>query len=211
LGVESKPDGRLARGAARRGRLLNAAVRIVSDSGSGSLTHRAVAEEAQVSIASVTYHFPSIGDLRRETLEYAGSRVGLKLADLVSDTADRVDNIPQICADYAVHLVTEQRMDTAAVFELIVAAGHDEELRPLVAVYNGLLANLLAPYAGDRATAMTVGAAIQGLLIVQLASAFPADTAEFRAAVADLIHRYRAIGPASADRADPSSVISRKR
>jgi DNA-binding transcriptional regulator YbjK len=193
--MQTESDGRLARGAARRNLLLDAAVRVVARTGSGSLTHRAVASEAQVSIASVTYHFPSIGELRRETLQYAGSSIGLELADLVLAATARVDDIPEICARYAVRLVVERRVETAAVFELIVAAAHDEDLRPVVAVYNGMLANLLTPYEGDQGRAQTVGAAIQGLLLVQLASAFPIDPAGLGEAVADLIRRYRAKEP----------------
>jgi DNA-binding transcriptional regulator YbjK len=189
--VDSASDGRLARGAARRNLLLDAAVRVVARGGSGSLTHRATAAEAEVSIASVTYHFASIGDLRRETLEYAGSSIGLELADLVLAVSTRVDEVPDICGQYAVHLVLERRVETAAVFELIVAAAHDEDLRPVVAVFNGMLANLLAPYLGNEARARTVGAAIQGLIVVQLASAFRVDPDGLREAVADLIRRYR--------------------
>jgi TetR/AcrR family transcriptional regulator, regulator of biofilm formation and stress response len=194
--MESETDGRLARGAARRSLLLDGAVRVVARSGSGSLTHRAVATEAKVSVASVTYHFPSIGELRRDTLEHAGSGIGLELADLVRAATTRVDDIPEICANYAVRLVVERRVETAAVFELIVAAGHDEDLRPVVAFFNGMLADLLTPYEGDEGRAHTVSAAIQGLLLVQLASAFPVDPAALREAVADLIRRYRATEPA---------------
>jgi DNA-binding transcriptional regulator YbjK len=190
--MEIESDGRLARGAARRILLLDTAVRVVARNGSGALTHRAVASEAQVSIASVTYHFPSIGVLRRETLQYAGSSIGLELADLVLAATARVDDVPQICAQYAVRLVVERRVETAAVFELIVAAGHDEELRPVVALYNGMLADLLTPYAGDPGRAQTIGAAIQGLLLLQLANAFPVDPAALGEAVADLIRRYHA-------------------
>jgi DNA-binding transcriptional regulator YbjK len=196
--MKSAIDGRLARGSARRGLLLDAAVRVVAGNGSGSLTHRSVAAEAQVSIASVTYHFPSIGELRRETLEHAASSVGMELADLIMAASTRVDETPDICAAYAVRLVTERRVETAAVFELIVAAGHDEELRPVVALYNGMLTNVLTPYTGDSGGAMTVGAAVQGLLLVQLASAFPADPTGLREAVADLIRRYRATEPVAA-------------
>jgi TetR/AcrR family transcriptional regulator, regulator of biofilm formation and stress response len=190
--MDDERDGRLARGAARRGLLLAAAVRIVAGSGSGSLTHRAVATEARVSVASVTYHFPSIGDLRRETLEYAGSMIGLELAALVLAASTRIDETPEICAAFAIRLVVDRRVETAAVFELIVAAAHDEVLRPVVAVYNDRLTNLLAPYAGDRRRAQIVGAAIQGLLIVQLASEVPSDPNEFGDAVAELIRRHRA-------------------
>jgi TetR/AcrR family transcriptional regulator, regulator of biofilm formation and stress response len=195
--VSTASDGRLARGAARRGLLLAAAVRVVARCGSGSLTHRAVAAEAQVSIASVTYHFPSIGELRRDTLEHAGSSIGLELADLVRAATTRVDDVPEICAEYAVRLVVERRVETAAVFELIIAAAHDEDLRPVVAVYNGMLANLLGPYAGGETRASTVGAAIQGLLLVQLSSPFPVNPTGLGGAVADLIRRYRGIQPAT--------------
>lgn len=188
-------DGRLARGEARRGLVLDAAVRVVAGSGSGALTHRAVAAEARVSIASVTYHFPSIGELRRETLEYAASSIGVELAQLVSAATARVEDTPDICGAYAVRLVVERRVETAAVFELIVAAGHDEDLRPVVATYNGLLADLLTPYEGDYGRAQTVGAAIQGLLLVQLAGPLPADPIGMGEAVADLIRRYRAVDP----------------
>jgi TetR/AcrR family transcriptional regulator, regulator of biofilm formation and stress response len=148
-----------------------------------------------VSIASVTYHFPSIGELRRETSQYAGSSIGLELADLVLAATARVDDVPKICAQYAVRLVVERRVETVAVFELIVAAAHDDELRPVVALYNGMLAELLTSYAGDPARAHIVGAAIQGLLLAQLANAFPVDPAALGEAVADLIRRYRAKEP----------------
>ena len=183
-------DGRLARGAARRELLLDSAVRVVASAGSGALTHRAVATEAGVSIASTTYHFPSISDLRSATLEHAGSRIGMQLVWLVSDATASVEDTPEICAAFAVRLVEEQRVDTAAVFELIVAAGHDETVRPVVAAFNGYLANVLTPYIGDRDRALRVGAAIQGLLLVHLASS--SSTPGLGAAVADLIRRYHA-------------------
>ncbi|HEY2642839.1 MAG TPA: TetR family transcriptional regulator [Galbitalea sp.] len=191
----NEADGRLARGAARRNLLLDAATHVVAGGGSGSLTHRAVAAEAGVSIASVTYHFASIGELRRATLEHAGSSIGLDLAALVLAASTRVDETPEICAAFAIQLVTERRVETAAVFELIVAAVYDQELRPTVALFNGLLADLLAPYEGDRQNALTVGAAIQGLLIAQLANAFPVDVDALGVAVADLIRRYRETEP----------------
>jgi DNA-binding transcriptional regulator YbjK len=193
--VESEIDGRLARGAARRGLLLDAAVHIVASGGSGSLTHRAVASRARVSIASVSYHFPSIGDLRRETLGHAGSSIGLELAGLVLAASTRIEETPEICAEFAVRLVVERRVETAAVFELIVAAAHDEDLRPVVALYNDRLTELLAPYEGDVMNAQIVGAAIQGLLIVQLASPPSTDPQLLGNAVADLVRRYRAPGP----------------
>jgi DNA-binding transcriptional regulator YbjK len=189
--MDRAQDGRLARGAARRSLLLAAAVRVVAGRGFGSLTHRAVAAEAKVSVASVTYHFPSISQLRRETLAHAGSNIGLELAESVSAASGSIDDTPEVCAAYAVRLVSERRVETAAVSELIVAAGHDEDLRPLVAFYHGMLADLLTPYEGDRGRAQTAAAAVQGLVLVQMVRAVPDDPNVFGAAVADLIRRYR--------------------
>ncbi|HEV7743082.1 MAG TPA: TetR family transcriptional regulator [Pseudolysinimonas sp.] len=185
-------DGRLARGTARRTLLLDAAVRVVAEGGAGSLTHRAVAGEADVSVASVTYHFPSISDLRRGAFQHAGSSIGLELADLVLAASARVDDTPAICAEYAVRLLTDRRVETAAVFELSIAAAHDDELKPVVAVYQGMLAELLMPFTRDAARARTVGAAVQGLILVQMASPFSDDPSALGAAVADLIGRYPA-------------------
>jgi DNA-binding transcriptional regulator YbjK len=190
-------DLRLARGAARRGLLLDAAVRVVAARGSGSLTHRAVASEAEVSLASVTYHFPSIGELRRATLQHAGTGIGMELVGLVRAATATVDDTPTICAAFAVRLVTQRRVETAAVFEMIVAAGHDPELRPVVAFYNDRLADLLEPYLDERDRALQVGAAVQGLLLVRMSSSSPTGADALAEAVANLIRRSRADGPRS--------------
>jgi DNA-binding transcriptional regulator YbjK len=66
-----KADGHLSRGTARKALLLDAAVRIVAEFGTNALTHRAVAKSAQVSLASITYHFPSSEALRSAALASA--------------------------------------------------------------------------------------------------------------------------------------------
>jgi DNA-binding transcriptional regulator YbjK len=203
--MQATEDGRRARGAARRSLVLDAAIRVVAENGSGALTHRAVAAEAQVSIASVSYHFPSAEELRRATLEYAGSSIGLELAGLVLDASASVEDTPEICAAFATHLLNDRRVETAAVFELIVAAGHDENLRPIVAAFNDHLADLLTPYEGDRSLALAAGAAVQGLLLVYLASSPAAGPSGLGASVADLIRRYRAHEPATPGRDLPGS------
>jgi hypothetical protein len=86
---------------------------------------------------------------------------------------------------------------------MIVAAGHDEDLRPVVAAFNDHLADLLTPYEGDRMRALAVGAAVQGLLLVHLASSSPVEPSRLGETVADLIHRYRAAEPAMAGRDRP--------
>ncbi|MEY9964972.1 DNA-binding transcriptional regulator YbjK [Streptacidiphilus sp. MAP12-16] len=185
-------DGRLARGEARKTLLLDAAVRIVGEQGAGALTHRAVAAGAAVSLASVTYHYPSIDDLRQATFEHAGSRIGLEFLALVTRTASQPDALPELCGDFTAHLVADRRTDAIAVFEMILAAGHDPELGPVKRLLDQRLARLLEPYVGSEAAALTVTAAMQGLVLTALAPDPARDPQWLRGAVSDLIRRYRA-------------------
>jgi DNA-binding transcriptional regulator YbjK len=191
--MDKVTDGRRARGDARKTLLLDAAVRIVGEQGLGALTHRAVATGAAVSLASVTYHYPSIDDLRRATFEHAGSRIGLEFAGLIAHTAAEPGALPDICGAFTAHIVTERRTDTIAVFEMILAAGHDPELGPIKRLLDQRLARLLAPYVGSEAAAFTVTAAMQGLVLTALASDRARDPGWVHSAVSDLIRRYRAI------------------
>ncbi|MFF1763014.1 TetR/AcrR family transcriptional regulator [Streptomyces sp. NPDC058249] len=190
--TQNVADGRLARGEARRKLLLDAAVGIVGERGVGALTHRAVAAAADVSLASVTYHYPSIDDLRRSTFEHAGSRIGLEFLALVTRAAADPDALPDICGDFTARLVTERRTDTIAVFEMIVAAAHDPELGPVKRLLEQRLSRLLFSYVESEAAASTVTAALQGLVLSALAPDRARDPGRLREAVSDLIRRYRA-------------------
>jgi DNA-binding transcriptional regulator YbjK len=188
-----KPDGRLSRGTTRKTLLLDAAVRIVAEFGANALTHRAVAKSARVSLASVTYHFPSSVALRSATYEYAGSRIGQEFARLVLETASNLEALPEICANFTARLVTDHRINTMTVFEMIVAAGHDPQLSPVTRLLNERLAKLLEPYLRSSAAALTVSAAIQGLVLTALAIDRPNSRKWLRSSVSDLIRRYRIV------------------
>ena len=56
-------DGRRVRGRQRRQELIEAALAVLERDGLSGLTHRAVAAEAGVALASATYHFKGIDDL----------------------------------------------------------------------------------------------------------------------------------------------------
>jgi DNA-binding transcriptional regulator YbjK len=179
---------------------------VVARDGAGNLTHRATAAEAGVSLASVTYHFPSIQGLRRATFDHAGSSVGLAFrARVLADDVDAED-VGATLSDYATTLVVERREATVAVFEMITAATHDRELRPVVEVLNARLAGLLEPYVGNPRQARTAAAAVQGLILTALATGLESPD-DLRAAVLELITRFRAQprGGAASDDAAPGS------
>lgn len=184
-------DGRLARGEARKLLLLDAAVGVIAQQGAGNLTHRAVAGEAHVSLASVTYHFPTIELLRCEVFDHAGSRIGLAFRALIEQDDVQLESIPEIFAGFAVSLIKERREDTVAVYEMIMAAVHNPELRPVIGFLNDRLADLLELYVGSRTQTLILNAAIQGVIL----NALVQDSSEehLHASIIDLISRFRAL------------------
>src|SRR5580692_6501682 len=71
------------RGAARREALLEATLRIVADTGADAVTHRRVAEVAQLPLASTTYYFDSKEELLTAALELAAERDLARLHEIV--------------------------------------------------------------------------------------------------------------------------------
>ena len=184
-----EPDGRIARGDARRLLLLDAAVNVIAREGAGSLTHRAVAAQAQVSLASITYHFPSIEELRRAVFDHAGSRIGLAFRAVLASGDVGIEAVPVVIAEFGASLTTHRREDSVAVFEMIVATVHSPELVSVIDLLNARLADLLEPYVGNRGRAVTVTSAIQGLILTALALKTAPST--LRTQIADLVRRFR--------------------
>lgn len=182
-------DGRQARGQTRKLLILDAAVGVIAQEGAGNLTHRAAALAAKVSLASVTYHYPSIEAFRCAVFDHAGSRIGMAFRALIEREDVTVDAIPAIMADFAVSLVGQHRQDTVAVFEMIVATVHNPELRPVITFLDHRLAELLTPYVGEHSRALTVVAGIQGVILTALALGTTA--AQLHQSTLELITRSR--------------------
>ena len=83
-GVTTSPQRKRPRGAARREALLEAVLAIVADVGPDAVTHRRVAEQAQLPLASTTYWFDSKEDLLTAALELAARRDVARLETLRS-------------------------------------------------------------------------------------------------------------------------------
>src|SRR6202012_2778663 len=62
------------RGAARREALLEATLQVVADTGADAVTHRRVAEVAQLPLASTTYYFDSKEQLLTAARDLAAGR-----------------------------------------------------------------------------------------------------------------------------------------
>src|SRR5437588_13102902 len=77
-------DGPRPRGAARREALLEAVLQIVADVGPDAVTHRRVAEVAELPLASTTYWFDSKDHLLTAALELAAERDVVRLQESVA-------------------------------------------------------------------------------------------------------------------------------
>lgn len=187
------PDRRRARGADRRRAILTAACAVVARAGAGALTHRAVAQEAGVSLASTTYHFPSIHALRSATFAHAGGHIAGEVTRL-SAALRAPRELGPVAGEFALRLCRDRRVETVAVLELIVAAGYDARLRRLARYFHRHLAAVIAPFLAQPGAALEVAAAMHGLVLVALSSAGAARTkgAEFaRSATMSLITHYQ--------------------
>ena len=71
----------------RRREIIDAAVEVIADVGTGRATHRAIAERAGVPLGSTTYYFPTLDDLVAAALERvaeSSTRAARRLAAPIS-------------------------------------------------------------------------------------------------------------------------------
>jgi DNA-binding transcriptional regulator YbjK len=166
------------RGAARREALLEAVLRIVAEVGPDAVTHRRVAEVAQLPLASTTYWFDSKDHLLTAALELAAERDTTRLLHYAAaagsndiDPIDAVIGAITECDDPA----RANHGSLIATFALLLEAARRPALQEIARrwteVYLQTLARLLES-AGSRHpredAELMLGAA-DGMLIEQLA------------------------------------------
>jgi TetR/AcrR family transcriptional regulator, regulator of biofilm formation and stress response len=194
------PENPRPRGAARREALLEAVLKIVAEVGPDAVTHRRVAEVAQLPLASTTYWFDSKEHLLTAALELAAERDTARLLDSAeeaitggSDPIDAVIASIVVCDDpgYA------GRGSLIGTFALLLEAARRPALQEIAQrwteVYLQTLSRLLESAGSTRPrddAELLLGAA-DGLLIEQLATGADED-------LRPRLHRLAAVLLASA-------------
>jgi DNA-binding transcriptional regulator YbjK len=183
--IRSAPVAR-PRGAARREALLEAVLRIVAETGADAVTHRRVAEIAELPLASTTYWFDSKEHLLTAALELAAER---DTARLLAQAAQLSGGGGKPSVDAAVDLITEpldgphqaSRGSLMATYALLLEAARRPALRDVARrwtkVYLLTLGQLLERAGSSHPcqdAELLLGAA-DGLLIGQLASGETSD------------------------------------
>jgi DNA-binding transcriptional regulator YbjK len=180
--TSNTPKSPRPRGAARREALLEAVLRIVAEVGPDAVTHRRVAEVAELPLASTTYWFQSKEHLLTAALELAAERDTARLMDYAA-AAGRSDMDP---IDAIVGAITEcddqtQAHSLVATFALMLEASRRPALRAIAQRWTEaylLTLSRLLEQAGSRHpredAELLLGAA-DGLLIEQLATGSDED------------------------------------
>src|SRR5262245_49487131 len=116
---------------AARDRVLRATLRLIGEHGVGAVTNRAVAKAADVSLGSLTYHFPSQADLLREPLSRFVddeitriSQVVRRLGAAGLDPDQAADEVEKAIVGFS------YGPEEIANLELHLQAARDPELRP---------------------------------------------------------------------------------
>lgn len=87
----------------RRGRIIDAAIRVVATNGIGGLSHRTVAAEADVPLGSTTYHFASLDELMVAALRRTNEGFGAAVRDsgaLADPGADVAEELARLMGEW---------------------------------------------------------------------------------------------------------------
>lgn len=172
----------MTRPAETRQRIIAAVLRIIGDDGVAGVTNRRIAQEAGVSLGSVTYHFATQQDLLRESLRHFVTEETKRFGELATGNDVECTDLAQV-----VELVGQVAEATAtdseriAPYELYLHAGRDPELRAAAAecfaAYDKLAETVLASIGvadADRVAGAVVGM-VMGLKLRALATGSGTD------------------------------------
>jgi DNA-binding transcriptional regulator YbjK len=164
-----------------RERIIHAVLAIVGRDGVAAVTNRRIAQEAGVSLGSITYHFATQHDLLRESLLHFVTEETRRFAELCAAQTG------QVTLEEAAELVGRVAASTGfdseqiAPFELYIQAGRDPQLREAArdcfAAYDRLAASILTALGVPDAErlASTLVAVVVGLQLRRLATGSGAD------------------------------------
>lgn len=167
------------KGRARRESLLDAALRVLERDGPAAVTHRSVAAEAGVPLASATYYFETIDDLYVSALRRATAEQDELFASLG-------EHDPRAFADVLRTWAFDKRASSIAQFELMFLAMRRESLRADAEAWYAALENAIDPERLHPARTRVMSLAIDGLLLRMLWLGEPSTIEDIEAAVREI-------------------------
>ncbi|KRQ25955.1 hypothetical protein BKG83_20965 [Mycobacteroides chelonae] len=185
-------EPRMARGAARRESLLDAAIRLLAREGARAVTHRAVAAEAGTTHGIARYYFGTLDQLLDEALRRLATRQIEEVRALFTELPDakiseRIDRL----ARYVTETLSDDRDAAIARYEFFLEVARRPSLRATLdewgTTQRAAFAQELrgAGVSNPEADAADLLTAVNGLVLEQLA--LPIDdfeTSRLRPAIA---------------------------
>ncbi|TDD30743.1 TetR family transcriptional regulator [Kribbella turkmenica] len=176
--VRGVVDGRRMRGEQRRSELLRATLAVIERDGVAGVSHRAVAAAADVSVASITYHYPTLDDLLVAALTWAADDLTAELDARGSELGARpADELARLIE----HSLVRRRGRTLALYELYLYAARRPDLRESAGAWLEPLTEIARAFTADPHKARLLVAALDGLLVQALIGAREVDRADFAA------------------------------
>ncbi|WP_327124309.1 TetR family transcriptional regulator [Streptomyces sp. NBC_01727] len=169
----------------RRGRIIDAAIRVVGARGIAGLSHRSVAAEADVPLGSTTYHFASLDDLLIAALRRSNENFARAMREsetLLAPDADLAEELARLLGEW----FSGGRGRPELEYELYLAALRRPALRPVAAEWTDGTAELLAGRT-DPTTARALTALMDGICLQVLLTGGTYDTAYTREMLARII------------------------
>ncbi|GAA5093038.1 TetR/AcrR family transcriptional regulator [Nocardia iowensis] len=164
----------------RRERIAHAAIQVIGERGVEGLTHRAVAEAADVPIAGTTYHYKDKEDLLTAALEICVADYAALMAAIPrTDPAKTIEQIIDQTADALIGCFTTERTITTVQLELYVAAIRRPALRPIADRFTEATRTMYAHYT-DPDTAALLTDTAQGITLRGMATDIPPTGEQIR-------------------------------
>ncbi|MBA0124278.1 TetR family transcriptional regulator [Haloechinothrix sp. YIM 98757] len=159
--ASARKRGRSKNDPGRPRRIVRAAIMVIAEHGVEALTHRKVAEAADVPLGSTTYYFTGLDQLVEAAMDEVAHHSVAQLREwernLPPDAA-----LPTALADFVVTSATEQREYTIAEHNLYTVSLHRPSLRSAAAEWDDAFA---APFIArtDSLTGRMLGTLTCGL------------------------------------------------
>jgi TetR/AcrR family transcriptional regulator, regulator of biofilm formation and stress response len=155
----------------RRHRIARAAVEVLHRDGVLALSHRAVAEEADVPLGSTTYHFQGLDDLLAAALEWISDEE-IRILDEWQAAWDLDENLIAALVDLLLIYCNQRRAMSILEYEVHVLAYRRPVMRELSRRWDRALNEILSRYMSS-ADADLVIAMMDGVMLNNLTDDSP--------------------------------------
>lgn len=169
----------------RRRTMVEAAVQEMTEHGLGALTHRRVAERAQVPLGATTYYFATLDDLRVAALEAIAARTEEDLEEISAAIAACGGAPETIAEQLCLYLADRDRVLGENV--LYFVGVHEPDLRPLSRRWVHGMTEILSAHTSPGAARATA-VYMDGAVLYALLNDVPLNQAELSAAITALMN-----------------------